>query len=337
MSHHYGGDTVVGLDTGDGLGASAEFLREFLSPILKLPKDLEDGYRFTNDCKEQVVTADVFSVDPIIFPGGNIGGIAAAGVINDLLASGARVRQVSLGIYASAKLARSVLADCLDTFVQEITSQGGAVVCGDTKVHADRTPELLLFVTGIGAPWSSERYDLSATCSGDDIIVTGSLGSHSLAVLTAREGLGFEAVIASDVCSLTQPIADVAKRGLVHSLRDLTRGGLIAGLWDGFKSTTLLWSVFEEIIPVDRSVRAAAEMLGLDPLALTNEGCMMITAPFENRDLLLRALHAHDSTSGARVIGTVSGPTNIGPLIKSRAGDMRLLPLPRGIGVPRLC
>jgi hydrogenase expression/formation protein HypE len=327
----------IGLEAGDGLGASQDLLRDFLSPILNLPRDLEDGYRFPSVSQELVMTSDVFSVDPIIFPGGNIGKIAATGVINDLLASGANVRQVALGIYTSEKLERSVLAECLDSFAHEITTNGGAVVCGDTKVHADRNPELLLFATGIGVPWSGHRYDLAATCEGDDIFVTGSLGNHSLAILSARNGLGFESVIISDARSLTQPIEDLAKRHLIHSLRDLTRGGLVAGLWDGFKATALRWSVFEDELPVERPARAASEMLGLDPLTLTNEGCMMITAPSKNRDAILRTLSAYDSTAGACLIGAVGGLSSNGPLICSNTGAARFLPLPSGIGVPRLC
>ncbi|MHB8788434.1 MAG: AIR synthase-related protein [Desulfobulbaceae bacterium] len=330
-------DGRVGLDAGDGLGASQDLLKEFLSPILNLPSDLEDGYRFPCASQELVMTSDVFSVDPIVFPGGDIGRIAATGVINDLLASGAHVRQVSLGIYASEKLERSVLADCLGSFVHEVTTNGGAVVCGDTKVHADRNPELLLFATGIGVPWSRHRYDLTATCAGDDIFVTGPLGNHSLAVMSARNGLGFESVIASDARSLTQPIENIAQRHLIHSLRDLTRGGLVAGLWDGFKATALRWTVYEDDLPVERPARAAAEMLGLDPLALTNEGCMMITAPSKNRDEILRTLSTYDSTAGVRLIGAVGGPPTNGPLICSSSGVARFLPLPAGIGVPRLC
>lgn len=337
MSFHSVNTDRIGIAAGDGLGMSQELICDFLSPILNLPRDLEDGYRFPCDSQDLVMTSDGFTVEPLVFPGGNIGLIAATGVINDLLASGALIRQVSLGIYVSAELERSVLADCLKSFAYEVTSNGGAVVCGDTKVHTDCKPELLFFVTAIGVPWSNNRYDLSATCEGDDIFVTGALGNHSLAVLSAREGLGFESVIVSDTRSLTQPIVDLARQDLIHSMRDLTRGGLISGLWDGFKATSLCWSVNEDALPVEGSVQAAAELLGLDPLAMTNEGCMMITAPSENRNAILSTLTAHKSTEGARLIGTVGSAATVGPLIHTVRGDFRILPLPSGIGVPRLC
>jgi hydrogenase expression/formation protein HypE len=284
------------------------------------------------------MTADVFSVDPIVFPGGNIGALAATGVCNDLLASGAHVTEVALGIYASADLATDVLTDCLESFYAVLAAQGAAVVCGDTKVHPDRCPDLLLFATAVGVAWSAHRFDLADTQDGDDIIVTGPLGDHAIAVLSSREGLGFESVVISDARALNNPIASLIEPGLVHSLRDLTRGGLLAGLWDGQAATGLQWTVQEAAIPVRRPVRAAAEMLGLDVLALTNEGCMLLTAAPADRAAVLEILQGAEHTSEATVIGTVSEATDApGPLLVDGYGGRHLLLLPDGLGVPRLC
>ena len=329
---------IVGLEAGDGLAASASLLDDLIAPALHLHPGREDGFWLSSRDGSRVVTADVFSVDPLIFPGGNIGALAAIGVCNDLLASGARPTEVALGVYASADLRLDVFRQCLESFRSVLEVHGAEVVCGDTKVHPDTQPELLLFATALGVAYSDRRFDLADTGPGDVIIVTGHLGDHTIAVLSMREGLGFESVVRSDAQPLMHPLTEIIQQQLAHSMRDLTRGGLIAALWDGFKANGLCWSVDEDLIPVRRPVRAAAEMLGLDVLSLTNEGCMLITTAARNQEEVLALLHSHPETANATAIGTVENdPTVSGPILRSREGVTRLIPALRGIGVPRLC
>jgi len=331
-------DRTVGLEAGDGLAASASLIDDLIAPALRLHPGREDGFWLPARDGNQVVTSDVFSVDPLIFPGGNIGALAAIGVCNDLLASGARPTEVALGIYASADLRLDVLRQCLESFSSVLEAHGAEVVCGDTKVHPDKQPELLLFATAIGSAYSDRRFDLADTRPGDVIIVTGPLGDHTIAVLSLREGLGFESVVTSDAQPLMRPLTAIIQRQLAHSFRDLTRGGLIAALWDGFKANGLCWSVDEDLIPVRRPVRAAAEMLGLDVLALTNEGCMLITTEEKNQEEVIALLRSHPETSNATVIGRVEEePKAHGPILRTRQGVSQLIPSLRGIGVPRLC
>lgn len=328
----------LGLAAGEGLGASGRLIREVLKPALRLRGELEDGHRLAPTEHDRVITSDVFSVDPIRFPGGNIGGLAAAGVCNDLLASGALVTDVALGIFASAELEISVLLECLESFASVLADHQAWVVCGDTKVHPSPAPELLLFATGVGRAWSDARFDLGDTADGDAIIISGSLGDHSIAVLSQREGLGYESVVTSDARSLVNSIAPLARSGLIHSMRDLTRGGLVAALWDGFAATGLQWRVDERSIPVKMPVRAAAEMLGIDVLALTNEGCMLITCPAAKCSGVLDVLRASEATAGATAIGSVAQVDNsLGPVLIDDGGIARLLPLPHAMGIPRLC
>lgn len=329
---------LIGLAAGDGLGASTSLMNSVLEPILRLSGMREDGFRLATRDADRVITADVFSVDPIVFPGGDIGSLAAAGVCNDLLASGAYVTEIALGVYASAHLKTATLRECLASFNSLIEPLGGQVVCGDTKVHSSPEPELLLFATGLGIAMSERRFDLADTQAGDDIIITGALGDHAIAVLSAREGLGFDSVVTSDLRPLYDPIAKLVAQGLVHSLRDLTRGGLTAALWDGYRATKLNWAVNEEAVPVHLPVRAAAEMLGLDVLTLTNEGCMLITCAPECRGPVMEFLRSCPSTAQAAVIGAVNEESNIkGPVLLDSRGIARVLVLPQGIGAPRLC
>jgi hydrogenase expression/formation protein HypE len=328
----------VGLAAGDGLGASGLLMDTVLEPALRLSGMREDGFRLAARDAELIITADVFSVDPIFFPGGNIGSLAAAGVCNDLLASGGVVSEIALGVYASAELETARLQDCLASFYAVVEPLGARIVCGDTKVHPSARPELLLFATGLAAARSQRRFDLADTQPGDDIIVTGALGDHAIAVLSAREGLGFESVVTSDAGSLHDPVARLISEGLVHSLRDLTRGGLTAALWDGYRATKLSWAVHEDALPVHRPVRAAAEMLGLDVLTLTNEGCMLVTCEPRHRGTVMHVLRSRPSTAEAAVIGTVRGEdADVGPVLIDSRGTARCLVLPHGIGVPRLC
>jgi hydrogenase expression/formation protein HypE len=328
----------IGIAAGDGLGASALLMDSVLEPILRLSGMREDGFRLATCDAERVITTDVFSVDPIIFPGGNIGSLAAAGVCNDLLASGADVREIALGVYASANLETATLRECLESFNALVEPLGAQIVCGDTKVHPSSKPELLLFATALGTALSKRRFDLADTRAGDDIIITGALGDHAIAVLSAREGLGFESTVTSDARPLHDPIAKLVAQDLVHSLRDLTRGGLTAALWDGYRATKLEWAVYEKAVPVHRPVRAAAEMLGLDVLTLTNEGCMLITCESEHRETVMEVLRSCPSTAEAAVIGTVREERDgVGPVLVGPLGGPRVLVLPHGIGVPRLC
>lgn len=328
----------IGLAAGDGLGASSKLMDSVLEPILRLSGMREDGFRLARRDAQRVITADVFSVDPIVFPGGNIGSLAASGVCNDLLASGARISEIALGVYASAHLEMATLRECLAAFNAVVEPLGAEVVCGDTKVHPSPKPELLLFATALGTALSKRSFDLADTQVGDDIIITGTLGDHAIAVLSAREGLGFESVVTSDARPLYDPIAKLVAQDLVHSLRDLTRGGLTAALWDGYRATKLGWAVYEEAVPVHRPVDAAAEMLGLDVLTLTNEGCMLITSGPEHREPVMEVLRSCPSTAEAAVIGTVREEANgIGPVLIGSLGVARVLVLPKGIGVPRLC
>ncbi|WP_433320272.1 HypE family hydrogenase expression/formation protein [Micromonospora chersina] len=331
-------DDQLGLAAGDGLGASSALIDTLIAPLLSLPDVREDGFRLTQRTEPRVITSDVFSVDPLVFPGGDIGLLAATGACNDLLASGARITEVALGIFAAASLERSTLQRCLKSFAAPLSELGASVVCGDTKVHPYRQPELLLYVTALGVARSPHRFDMADTVTGDVIIVTGALGDHAIAVLSEREGLGFESVVRSDARPLNGPIEELIDAGLLHSIRDLTRGGLVAALWDGFRATGLTWSVRKERIPIHQPVRAAAEMLGLDVLTLTNEGCMLLTAPAEHGTQVIDTLRKWPETAEAEVIGRVTPAEDIsGPQLISEHGGSRLIRMPSGIGIPRLC
>lgn len=330
---------MVGLAAGDGLGAMYELLRELILPSLRAPVDGEDGFWMpTNGVANLVVSADGYSVDPIEFSGGDIGRLAFCGIGNDLLASGARLRRLTISLFLSPELMRSQLRRVMQSVGTMASSFGVEVICGDTKVVSELKTGLLIAVTGIGEPISERRYDLRETLEGDEIVVTGNLGAHSIAVLSAREGLGFDSVVKSDASYLHDPIVGAFQRfgGGIHGARDLTRGGLVAGLWEGSMTTGRCWKFRHESIPIQHEVRGACELLDIDPMALTNEGVMMLTVHPSATESLIAYLRTFPQTSNTVSIGTVGAIDITGPRV------LRLDPLsdttcPAGLGKPRLC
>ncbi len=332
-------EEMVGIAAGDGLGAMTKLLHEVVFPALRVSGGSEDGVRVMLASREQVLTTDVFSVDPLEFPGGDIGRLAVCGVVNDLAASGARADLLTVGLFISASLATATLDRVLRSLGAEAAQAGCTVVCGDTKVHQEEQPQLLITVTAIGQPYSKDSFPLSASRPGHLIGVSGPLGSHSIAVLSAREGLGFENVVSSDVGCLIEPFETVSRHVPFGSLRDLTRGGLIAALWEGASATGLGWHIDEAEVPVEHPVAAAVELLGLDPFMLTNEGTMLFTVEPDYACEAVRLLGKFPATAGATIVGEVLPADTAGPIVtmSSKNGARHVIPYPYGLGIPRLC
>ncbi len=333
------GDNLVGVAAGDGLASMHELLEAIILPALRAPADGEDGYWVPAIVgKHFVLTTDGYTVDPIEFPGGDIGRLAFCGAGNDLLASGAKLQQLTVSLFLSPHMTRDQLQRVLSSLGDLATAHGVHVVCGDTKVLPELKAGMLVSVTGIGEPLSARRYDLCETREGDVIVITGRLGAHSIAVLSAREGLGFEQVVKSDANYLLEPIAGALSSfgDAIHGLRDLTRGGLLAGLWEGSKSTGRCWQFNRDALPMQTEVAAACEVLDLDPMALTNEGVMLLTVHPSYADALVAYLRAFEKTSWAAKIGAVGGAETSGPRVL-QLDPISDVPYPSGIGKPRLC
>lgn len=329
----------VTLEVGDGLAAMAGLLEELVVPALRARPQGEDSEWLARPRSDwDVVTSDLFTVDPLIFPGGDIGRLAACGAINDLVAGGAVPKAFAVGLLMSASLSRATLKTVLTSLGDVARAYGVEVVCGDTKVLPGREPALVIWVTAIGEPLGQRRLRMAEVTPGHVLLVTGPLGAHSLAVLSAREGLGFERVLHSDVSPLLGPVRELIERDLVSAVRDLTRGGLVAGIWEGVKASGLDWVVDREQLPLDRDVLAASSLLGLDPLSLTNEGCMLLAVPAPKVGEALDVLRIHPESAGARRVGYVRLARETAPsAMFSQPDGERLIDYPSGIGVPRLC
>ena len=325
----------VSLELGSGGRTMREFiagriLPAFADPALGLLLDashLPAGIAFTTDS---------YVVDPIVFPGGDIGKLAVNGTVNDLVVSGAEPRYLSLGLILEEGLEWSLLDRVLASIRRAARTAGVRIVTGDTKVvRQGQGDKLFINTSGIGRVIARPRP--KAVRPGDRIILTGTLGEHSVAIMSARGEFGFEASVKSD-CAALNFLLPFWKRGVLW-MRDITRGGLATILSELAADVPHPLLIEEEKIPLSRPVRAAAELLGIDPLYLACEGRAALIAPANKADGILAGLKSHPLGRKAAIIGEVGG--KIGKkgelILKTEAGGHRLLELLTSELLPRIC
>lgn len=288
-------------------------------------------------------TTDSFVVDPLFFPGGDIGRLAVCGTVNDLSCAGAK----PLFISSAFILEEGVEISTLDTVVDSMKSAADEatvlVVTGDTKVvpkgAADR---MFINTAGIGAlrMKDGEPYQLSGSfCRpGDAVIISGHIADHGMAVMSKREGLEFQSEIVSDVAPLAELIGsvlDVCPE--VRALRDPTRGGLASALNELARQSGTCIEVEESAVPVNETTQAACEILGIDPFYVANEGKVVAVVGSEWADAVVRCMKQHKLGRNAAQIGTVSdAPAGLVHLI-TPYGNRRILGMAHGEQLPRIC
>jgi len=333
----------VKLAHGDGGAAAVRFVRqEILSRFdNSILNTLEDASWVEWDCSRIVISTDSYIVDPPIFPGGDIGKLAISGTINDLLAAGAAPRFLSFSLILTEGFPFAKLRHILDSASQTAESALVKIVAGDTKVLPSRAgTEIYINTTGLGYPIRSDKnFAVSHAQPGDNIIVTGSIGDHGFAIISTREGLGFEQRVISDCAPLHKLIGPLlnAYEG-IRCLRDPTRGGIIGVLIDIAESSDVDVIVDEEMIPIKKEVRYGCEMLGLDPLNLANEGKFVIVVAPEQTNIVMAQLRQHSLGSESTVIGAVRQATlSHGHLYLRRQKTTRVVIRPEGQNLPRLC
>lgn len=336
-------DDAVILELGEGTARTQRFIREevrsrFTGAALA---PLEDSSWMPNGGSPLVVTTDSYIVEPPVFPGGDIGKLAVAGTVNDLVASGAAPSFMTLGLVLGEGVSMAMVRAVLDSVAREASIAGIEVVAGDTKVLPRRAAvEIIMSVTGGGLPVHSDRsYPVSAAEPGDLVLVTGSVGDHGLAVLSAREGLGFESVVRSD-CAPLSPLLVPVLAGCpgVRCLRDPTRGGLLGALADIAESSHVEVVLEIASVPVGRHVRAGCEMLGVDPFLLVNEGKMVIVVRPDDAASIMARLRDHPLGRQAAVIGDIRPVRSTGAMVVLRdKGVERVFKRPEGAPLPRLC
>jgi hydrogenase expression/formation protein HypE len=336
------GERVI-LGHGSGGQLSNALLRDVLGPALAAASPggpLNDAAVVEVAGARVAFTTDTFVVSPLRFPGGDIGELAVNGTVNDLAMMGARPLAVSLAYVIEEGLPLRELADITASAARAAVAAGTRIVTGDTKVvgrgAADR---LFVNTAGIGLVPDGVRPSADRARPGDAVILSGPIGLHGVAIMSVREGLEFEVEIASDTQALAALVAAIVTvEPDVHVLRDPTRGGLSSAL-NEIAATSGVGMVLDEgAIPVPGPVRAACEMLGLDPLYVACEGRLLAAVAGADTERALAALGAHPLGAGAAVIGSVAAADD-GPPVRLRTafGTTRALDVLAGAQLPRIC
>jgi hydrogenase expression/formation protein HypE len=284
-------------------------------------------------------TTDSYVVKPLFFPGGDIGKLAVCGTLNDLAMAGARPLFLSVGLIIEEGLAIAELQRVLASMADTARAAGVAIVTGDTKVvDRGKGDGLYINTAGIGLLEHGAIIAPASVRPGDAILVSGDIGRHGIAIMAVREGLAFETTIESDCADLSGAVAALLAAGVTpHCLRDLTRGGLAAALVEIAQTAGVDLDIEEAAVPVRDEIRGACEILGFEPLAVANEGRFVLFLPPEQAEMALVALRWCPVTADAALIGRVAGPGRGAVHLETAFGNRRILDLPSGEQLPRIC
>ncbi|MEU1673076.1 hydrogenase expression/formation protein HypE [Streptomyces roseifaciens] len=290
---------------------------------------------------ELVMTTDGFVVSPLFFPGGDIGSLAVHGTVNDLAMRGAAPIALSVALIVEEGLELGLLEAVLRSLGKAAQEAGVPVITGDTKVVGrGAADQVFITTTGIGRRLPGLTPSAAGAHPGDAVLLSGPIGLHGTAVLSTREGLGFEADIASDSRPLHRLVAALSPLGdRLRVLRDPTRGGLAAALNEIARDSAVAVDIDEGTVPVPEPVAAACDILGLDPLHVANEGCMVVFVAPDAADAALAALRSLPEGSGAVRIGKVL-PADGHPgrvVMRTTVGARRVMDMPLGEQLPRIC
>lgn len=285
------------------------------------------------------VSTDSHIITPLFFPGGDIGRLSVCGTVNDICMSGAIPLYLTAGFILEEGLSTDVLYRVALSMKEAAAEAGVQIVAGDTKVvERGKGDGLFINTTGIG--WIPPKVHIGGQFAqpGDAVLISGSLGDHGIAVLSARGELGFETEVQSDTAPLNQLILALLQAAPhTHVLRDPTRGGLATTLNEiAGQSKVSIW-LDEEKIPVRPAVQAACEMLGFDPLYVANEGKVIVITPAEEADAALMAMRSSPYGADASLIGSVRPDSPGRVLLKTPIGGTRILDVLAGEMLPRIC
>jgi hydrogenase expression/formation protein HypE len=286
------------------------------------------------------MTTDSYVVNPLFFPGGDIGKLAVYGTCNDLAMCGARPAYLSAGFILEEGLPMDDLWRIVCSMRQAADEAGVRIVTGDTKVvERGKADGVFINTAGVGFVPAGRVIGPQAVAEGDSIIVNGDIGRHGIAVMAGREGLSFETTIESDAALLAGLVNEVLDAGVnVHCLRDLTRGGLAGAVVEIAQSAGVGILLNESEIPVSEPVRGACELLGFDPLHVANEGRCIFYVPGHEAGNCLKVIKHHRLGKDARVIGRVTSRQSPGCVrLNTVVGTVRIVEMIAGQQLPRIC
>ena len=329
-------------------GAGGEIMQDLISNIIlgniKNKKvnggvgldELDDGASIPFGEYEIIISTDSHTIHPIFFPGGDIGKISMAGTINDVSVMGAK----PLAIASAMVLSEGFLSEDLTKIVKSMDAVSRevdvAIVTGDTKVmEKDKLDKIIITTTGIGIVKKGEVKRDSNLKVGDQIILTGSVGDHGIALMSYREGFGFETDLQSDVAPVWGMVEAALNVGGVDAMKDPTRGGIANALNELASKSGVGMLIDEDKIPLKREVIAASEMLGIDPYEVANEGKVIMGVEKNKAEEILQAIRNTKYGKEAQIIGEVTQGRHV--ILDTIVGGRRILEEPIADPVPRVC
>lgn len=321
---------------GSGGAATSEligsiFAKEFASATL----DKMEDSAVVEGAGKIAVTTDSFVVTPISYPGGDIGRLCICGTVNDLLMRGAKPKYITCGFILQEGLEVSKLQEVVHSMAECAHEAGVEIVAGDTKV-VNGNSELYINTAGVG--FVPEDRDVSAEkiCVGDAVIVSGNLGDHHAAILGTRMGIVNE--IQSDNAPLGEIVEALFEAGVdVHTMRDITRGGLATVLKELAKASNTTIELEEEKLPITPQVKDFCGLLGLDPLYMGNEGKLIAVVPAQQAEAAVSAIRSAKYGQNASVVGYVNDKAPGKLHLRTKIGGLRNLEILQGEGLPRIC
>ena len=335
-------EKMILLDHGSGGTASQElisdvFLKHLDNPILN---SLEDSAILENHGGRLAFTTDSYVVDPIFFPGGDIGKLAIHGTINDLAMRGAQPHALSLGLILEEGLLFKDLERIIISISEACKEAGVYVVTGDTKVvPKGKGDKIFINTSGIG--FVDEGVDISSKYAkeGDAVILSGTMGDHGITIMTRRAGIAVQGDLRSDTMPLHRLVATLLKElpGAIHTLRDPTRGGVASTLNEIAENSGLSIEIRDQDLPVRPEVNAACELLGLEPLYLANEGKCLVIVEGDKADKALKIMQGTPEGKEAAIIGKLVAGKSGRVVINTPVGGSRVVTPLHGMPLPRIC
>ncbi len=332
---------TVTLAHGGGGRLSAELVEHLFLPAFGDPAlaALTDAAVLPAVPGRLALTTDAFVVRPLFFPGGSIGELAVNGTVNDLAMSGADPLYLTAAVVLEEGFALAELAEVVRRMAAAVRAANVRIVAGDTKViERTRGDGCYITTSGVGVVPDGIATGPDRARPGDAIILSGTVGDHGMAVMSVREGFEFETDIESDTAPLHGLVRELlAVAPDVRCLRDPTRGGLAATLNELATRSDVGMVIEESRVPVNPAVRAACEMLGLDPFHTANEGKLVAVVPAERADAVIARLQAHPLGGRAVVIGRITDQQRGIVVARTPFGGSRIISLPLGDQLPRIC
>ena len=329
------------LDHGSGGRASQRFISETILHYFKNPilENLDDSADFSINGQKLAFTTDSYTVDPLFFPGGDIGKLAIHGTVNDLAMRGAKPRYLSVGLIIEEGLSLADLDTILKSMQQAAQEADVLIVTGDTKVVPKGAADKI-FINTSGVGIIPNEIDISGknARTGDKIIVSGTIADHGITIMTQREGLNFNAPLYSDTAPLNHLVEEMmSASSQIHVLRDPTRGGIGTTLNEIAQQSDVGIQVREKDIPIRDEVCGACELLGLDPLYLANEGKLLAIVGQEDAELILQIMQSNKYGKESTIIGEVIENPAGKVLLETYIGGNRIVDMLTGEQLPRIC